>query len=148
VLPNVGSGESVINHPIVIAGTHYNITCVSMGNPHAVVFCEDVDAISLEQVGRAFEHNPIFPDRVNTEFVQVMGNELKMRVWERGSGETLACGTGACAAAVAAVLNGFCAINEDIKVILPGGELVIKYTEEAVWLTGGCETVFDGVICI
>jgi carbamoyl-phosphate synthase large subunit len=139
-------GESVIAHPIKIDGAEYKITCVSMGNPHAVVFAEEPDALDLAKIGPLFETNAIFPNRVNTEFVRVMDkNTLKMRVWERGSGETLACGTGMCAAAAAAVLNGYCAKDEDIKVIAPGGELIINYTDERVYMTGSCVKVFDGV---
>jgi len=118
-----------------------------MGNPHAVVFCDDVDGLNLAEIGPDFEHNEIFPERVNTEFVKVIGkNALKMRVWERGSGETLACGTGACAAAVAAVLNGYCNKGEDIRVLLLGGELTINYTNNAVFMTGSCAKVFEGTI--
>jgi diaminopimelate epimerase len=118
-----------------------------MGNPHAVVFCEDVEHFPVSEIGPLFEKNALFPDRVNTEFIEVMDkNHLKMRVWERGSGETLACGTGACASAVAAVLNGHCDKGTDIKVQLLGGELVINYTDEAVFMTGECKKVFDGVV--
>jgi carbamoyl-phosphate synthase large subunit len=118
-----------------------------MGNPHAVVFTDLVDALDLEKLGPQFEMNELFPERVNTEFIKVIDEHtLKMRVWERGSGETLACGTGACAAAVAACLNGFCKKGEDIKVILRGGELIIRYTDEAVYMTGNCEKVFTGSI--
>ena len=140
-------GESVIASEVNIDGTAYKITCVSMGNPHAVVFCENVDNFNVHEIGPKFEKDALFPDRVNTEFIEVMGrNHLKMRVWERGSGETLACGTGACASAVAAVLNGFCDKGADIKVQLLGGELVINYTDEAVLMTGDCKKVFDGVV--
>jgi len=146
-IPVALQGESIINAPLDINGHIYHITCVSMGNPHAVVFCQDVDGLELAKLGPCFENNEIFPERVNTEFVKVIDkNTLKMRVWERGSGETLACGTGACAAAVAAVLNGYCSKGEDIRVQLLGGELVINYTDEAVFMTGGCEKVFEGVI--
>ena len=128
-------------------GTTYNVTCVSMGNPHAVIFTDLVDALDLEKIGPDFETHEIFPERVNTEFIKVIDEHtLKMRVWERGSGETLACGTGACAAAVAACLNGYCKKGEDIKVILRGGELIIRYTDEAVYMTGNCEKVFTGSI--
>lgn len=123
------------------------ITCVSMGNPHAVVFCEDPDGLDLEKIGPCFEHHEIFPERVNTEFVQILDkNTLKMRVWERGSGETLACGTGACASVVAATLNGYCEKGQDVRVILKGGDLTINYTDERVLMTGGCVKVFEGVI--
>jgi carbamoyl-phosphate synthase large subunit len=130
-----------------IGGENYAITCVSMGNPHAVVFCEHVDKFNVPKIGPLFENDPVFPERVNAEFVEVMGNNhLKMRVWERGIGETLACGTGACAAAVAAVLNGYCDKGADIKVQLPGGDLRINYTDEAVFMTGDCKKVFDGTV--
>jgi carbamoyl-phosphate synthase large subunit len=141
------SGESVIAREVNIDGVAYKITCVSMGNPHAVVFCENVDNLAVHEIGPKFEKDALFPDRINTEFIEVMGrNHLKMRVWERGSGETLACGTGACASAVAAVLNGYCDKGADIKVQLLGGELVINYTDEAVLMTGECKKVFDGVV--
>jgi len=114
---------------------------ISMGNPHKVVFCEDVDGLRLSELG------PTLPQDVNNEFVEVLGkNRLKMRVWERGSGETLCCGTGACASAAAAVQQGFCDKDTDILVELPGGELTIRYTEEAVMMTGGAVTVFDGTV--
>jgi len=140
-------GESVVARTVTIGGAEYAITCVSMGNPHAIVFCGNVDALDLRQIGPLFENDALFPDRVNAEFVEVLGrNHLKMRVWERGSGETLACGTGACASAVAAVLNGFCDKAADIKVRLLGGELIINYTDEAVYMTGECKKVFDGMV--
>jgi carbamoyl-phosphate synthase large subunit len=141
------TGENVIDRPVTIGGEGYGLTCVSIGNPHAVVFRHDVDALDLRTIGPLFENDALFPDRVNTEFVEVVGrNKLKMRVWERGSGETRACGTGACASAVAAVLNGYCDKGADVRVRLPGGELVINYTDEAVYMTGDCEQVFDGTV--
>jgi carbamoyl-phosphate synthase large subunit len=141
------SGESVIAKQVSIGAKEYAITCVSMGNPHAVVFCENVDNLPVSGIGPLFENDSLFPDRVNTEFVEVMGrNHLKVRVWERGIGETLACGTGACASAVAAVLNGHCDKGADIKVQLPGGDLIINYTDEAVLMTGDCKKVFDGTV--
>ncbi|MCL2270022.1 MAG: carbamoyl-phosphate synthase large subunit [Treponema sp.] len=145
-------GEDVISRQVTIGGTEYVITCVSMGNPHAVVFCESmhdasVDNLNLRTIGPLFENDPIFPDRVNVEFVEIMdNNHLKIRVWERGSGETQACGTGACAAVAAAVLNGHCEKGMDIKAQLPGGELIINYTDEQVFLTGDCVTVFNGIV--
>ena len=146
-IPVALEGETIVDRPVTVDGKTYNITCVSMGNPHAVVFTDLVDALDLEKLGPKFEMNEIFPERVNTEFIKVIDEHtLKMRVWERGSGETLACGTGACAAAVAACLNGFCKKGEDIKVILRGGELIIRYTDEAVYMTGNCEKVFTGSI--
>ena len=141
------SGERVIARPIEVNGKEYEITCVSMGNPHAVVFCDNVDALDLEEIGPLFEHHELFPDRVNTEFVEVTGeNELRMRVWERGNGETLACGTGACASVVAATLNGYCEKGVDVKVRLLGGDMIIKYTDETVYKTGDCKKVFDGIV--
>ena len=146
-IPVTLDGDAVINRPVDYSGTTYNITCVSMGNPHAVIFTDLVDALDLEKIGPDCETHKIFPERVNTEFVKVIDDHtLKMRVWERGSGETLACGTGACAAAVAACLNGYCKKGEDIKVILRGGELIIRYTDDAVYMTGNCEKVFTGSI--
>ena len=120
-------GGPVIGRTVEIAGGTHAITCVSMGNPHCVVFGGDPMALDLEAVGPKFEWDPLFPERVNTEFVEVLDSRtLSMRVWERGSGETMACGTGACAAAVAAVENGFCPMGEDITVKLRGGDLVIQ----------------------
>lgn len=147
-IPTVLPGENVIDRPIIIDGVTYNITCVSMGSPHAVIFCdEDVRTLELEKIGPKFEKNPIFPEGVNTEFINVIDkNTLRMRVWERGSGETLACGTGACASVVAATLNGYCEKNQQVKVVLLGGELTIEYTDETVFMTGGAEFVFDGTV--
>ena len=140
-------GDKVINQPIMVEDKEYFISCVSMGNPHCVVFCESPDGLNLEKLGPKFEHHPLFPERINTEFIKVINrNTLKMRVWERGSGETWACGTGACAAAVAAVENGFCNKNEDITVKLKGGNLVIRYTDDTVYLKGSAETVYEGAI--
>lgn len=147
-IPTVLPGENVIDRPIIIDGVTYNITCVSMGSPHAVIFCdEDVRTLDLEKIGPKFEKNPIFPEGVNTEFINIIDkNTLRMRVWERGSGETLACGTGACASVVAATLNGYCEKNQQVKVVLLGGELTIEYTDETVFMTGGAEFVFDGTV--
>ncbi len=141
-------GDMIVDRPVDIDGEEYNITCVSMGNPHAVVFTELVDVMDLEKIGPRFEYNTkLFPERVNTEFVKVIDDHtLKMRVWERGSGETMACGTGACATVVAACLNGYCKKGEDIRVILNGGELVIRYTDETVYMTGNCDKVFEGTM--
>jgi len=140
-------GKNIIAKPVTIGGKKYSITCVSMGNPHAVNFVKNVAKLDLQKIGPLFENNRLFPEKVNTEFVELLGgNNLKMRVWERGSGETEACGTGACASAVAAVLNGHCDKDTYIKVQLPGGELIIKYTDEAVYMTGNCVKVYDGVM--
>jgi carbamoyl-phosphate synthase large subunit len=141
------AGDSVIKKKVAIGGDEYELTCVSMGNPHAVVFCNNLDSLDLGTIGPLFENDPLFPDRVNAEFVNVMDrNHLEIRVWERGSGETQASGTSACASAVAAVLNGYCDKNSDIRVRLPGGELIVRYTDDVVWLTGDCVKVFDGIV--
>lgn len=137
----------VVDEPVMIGDTEYNITCVSMGNSHCVVFCDDVDGLDLQKIGPLFENAPIFPDRVNTEFIQVIDRHtLKMRVWERGSGETWACGTGACASAVAAIRCGHCDRDGEILVHLVGGDLKIRWTEETVWMTGPAVTVFTGEV--
>ncbi|MCQ2516895.1 MAG: diaminopimelate epimerase [Saccharofermentans sp.] len=142
--------NQVVNREVEIDGKKYGITAVSMGNPHAVTYLESeeaVDNLEIEKIGPKFENNPIFPERVNTEFVSIIDDHtLKMRVWERGSGETWACGTGACATVVSSVLNGYCPKGEDIKVKLRGGDLVIRYTDEAVFMTGSATFVFDGVM--
>ena len=144
-IPVLLPGSAVIGERVHIAGGVHTITCVSMGNPHCVVF-EDPDEGDLEKLGPLFETDPIFPERVNTEFVKVVGrNVLKMRVWERGSGETMACGTGACATAAAAVALGLCDAGEDILLVLRGGELVIN-VGETVYMTGPAETVFTGEV--
>lgn len=138
-------GERAVAVPVKIAGEEHTITCVSMGNPHCIVFGGDPYELDLPKIGPLFENDPLFPERVNTEFIEVLDDHtLKMRVWERGSGETWACGTGACAAAVAAVLNGFCKKGKDISVRLRGGELTIRYTDEAVFMTGKATEVFHG----
>ncbi len=141
------SGEKVVNKPVSINGVDYNITCVNVGNPHCVVFVENTDNIDLESIGPKFEHNELFPDRVNTEFVKVISpDKLKMRVWERGNGETWACGTGACAAVVAAVENGFCGMDQDITVKVIGGELKIRYSGDSLTMTGNARSIFKGTI--
>lgn len=139
--------DMVLDYPVTIDGKEYNITCVSMGNPHCIAFVEDTDSFPLEEIGPKFESNPIFPRRVNAEFVQVVSRDyLKMRVWERGSGETLACGTGTCATVVASILNGL--TEEEVTVRLLGGELIIKWDRETnlVYMSGPAKVVFDGVI--
>ena len=138
-------GERAVAVPVKIAGEEHTITCVSMGNPHCIVFGGDPYELDLPKIGPLIENDPLFPERVNTEFIEVLDDHtLNMRVWERGSGETWACGTGACAAAVAAVLNGFCKKGKDISVRLRGGELTIRYTDEAVFMTGKATEVFHG----
>ncbi len=141
------TGEAVIARKVLLAGKEREITCVSMGNPHCVLFGGDPDTLDLEAIGPGFEHDPLFPEQVNTEFIQVLDSRtLKMRVWERGSGETMACGTGACASAVAAVLCGYCPKGEDILVHLRGGDLTINYTDDRVLMTGEAVEVFTGQI--
>ena len=137
----------MINEPVTIGGRDYHITCVSVGNPHCVVFVKNVDNIDVPRIGPLFEHNHLFPERVNTEFVKVVSpTRLKMRVWERGNGETWACGTGACAAVAAAVENGFCEKDKEITVQLIGGDLKILYTGGRVRMTGDCREVYEGVV--
>ena len=139
--------QTVVDYPVRIAGRPYNITCVDVGNPHCVVFCPRVDAVDIDFIGPRFEHAPYFPERINTEFIRVVNpNTIKMRVWERGSGETMACGTGACAAVVAAVANGLCAKGSDVTVRARGGDLVVNYTDEKVTLTGDAKLVFTGEV--
>ena len=137
-------GQTVIDRPVHIAAQPYRITCVSMGNPHCVTFVDNVDVLNLAQIGPQFECAPLFPERINTEFIHVIdAHTLRMRVWERGSGETAACGTGACASVVAAVENGYCQKGEPVRVKLNGGELTIVYTDDTVTMTGGAVTVFE-----
>lgn len=140
-------GDTAVKEKITVLDKEYEVTCVSMGNPHCVVFCSQVDTLDVEELGLKFEFDPLFPERVNVEFVKVLApNVLKMRVWERGSGETMACGTGACAAAVAAVENGYCDKDTDITVKLLGGELIIRYTEQTVYLTGNAALIYKGTV--
>lgn len=143
---DAGVGQ-VVDYPLDVNGAQYNITCVSMGNPHCVTFVPDVDALNIKELGAAFENHPVFPQRVNTEFIEIIDrNTLKMRVWERGSGETLACGTGACASVVAGVLNGVCEPKVTVK--LKGGDLQIEWNRNSdeVFLSGGASFVFKGEI--
>ncbi|MFM2064446.1 MAG: hypothetical protein RLZZ507_4117 [Cyanobacteriota bacterium] len=137
--------SKVINVPLEVADNTWNVTCVSMGNPHCISFVEDMAAIPLETIGPKFEHHPAFPQRINTEFIEVVNrNYLKMRVWERGAGITLACGTGACASLVAGVLNDKCDRTATIE--LPGGPLEIEWseTDQRIYMTGPAERVFTG----
>jgi len=137
----------VIDVPIEVADKSWSVTCVSMGNPHCITFVEDVSAIALETVGPQFEHHQAFPQRTNTEFIQVIRRDyVKMRVWERGAGVTLACGTGACAAVVAGVLTGKC--DRATSVELPGGVLEIEWAEVSgrIYMTGPAQRVFTGLI--
>lgn len=141
-------GDTVIGAPLVVDEKVYHITCVSMGNPHCVIFADDdVDSLDLERIGPKFEHHPLFPERVNTEFVNALPDgSLKMRVWERGSGETWACGTGACAVGVAACLTGRAQKGIEITVHLRGGDLTVQYTDDTVFMTGAATTIFEGEI--
>ena len=146
-IPVTLPGERAVNVPYTVSGREEHITCVSMGNPHCVLFVEDVDALNLEKIGPAFEHAPIFPQRVNTEFIQVLSDrEVRMRVWERGSGETWACGTGACAAAVACALNG--KTGRKVLLHLRGGDLTVTWEETSgtVFMEGPAAFVFDGTV--
>ena len=148
-IPIVADGNRVIDEPINVNGTEYRMTGVSMGNPHAVVYVEDVKGLDIETIGPAFENHERFPNRVNTEFVKVLDrNTVEMRVWERGSGETMACGTGACAVAVACILNGF--TEDKVTVKLLGGDLQIEWDKEAdkIYMTGPAEVSFDGEIIL
>ena len=148
-IPVVSSTEEMINAPLKVNGETYYITAVSMGNPHAIVYMTDVDHLDIGEIGPYFENHMAFPDRVNTEFVEVLDDHtLKMRVWERGSGETLACGTGACAVTVASILNGHVDGEKPVTVKLLGGDLEIFWDrqENLVYMTGPAATVFDGEI--
>ncbi|MFB2935139.1 diaminopimelate epimerase [Aerosakkonemataceae cyanobacterium BLCC-F154] len=141
------ASEKVINQALEVAGKSWDVTCVSMGNPHCITFVEDVAAIPLAEIGPKFEHHSVFPQRTNTEFIQVVSrNYLKMLVWERGAGATLACGTGACAALVAGVLTGNC--DRQATVELPGGPLEIQWSEveQRVYMTGPAVKVFTGKV--
>ena len=145
-IPVADDGDRFIAKPVVVDGVSYDMTCVSMGNPHAVVFLPEIDSLDLEKMGPYFEHHPLFPNRVNTEFIRVIDDHtLQMRVWERGSGETFACGTGACAAAVASVLNGYCKREQEILIHLRGGDLrIIYHNDESVTMIGPATFIFEG----
>ena len=147
-IPTKFDGETVVSQNLTIDDTAYAVTCVSMGNPHCVLYTDDVHAPDLPRIGPKFENHEMFPDRINTEFVHIVSEtEFDMRVWERGSGETLACGTGACAATVASILNGYCKRDTEIKVNLLGGTLYINWTADGdVYMTGPAETVCTGEI--
>ncbi len=147
-IPVDAQGTQAVNIPLEVGGRTYQMTCISMGNPHCVIFMEkDVRELDLEKIGPSFERHPRFPKRINTEFVNVLGRDtLRMRVWERGSGETLACGTGACATAAAAVLNG--KTGKEVTVQLLGGSLSIRWEggDAPIYMTGPAATVFDGEV--
>lgn len=144
-IPVLADGKQVVNEPIVVKGRVYRMTCISMGNPHCIVFVDDTKTFLLEEIGPDFEAHHIFPNRTNTEFVQILDRKtVNMRVWERGSGETLACGTGACASAVACVLNGL--TDNEITLHLLGGDLQVRWDQEEnlVYMTGPATVVYDG----
>ena len=146
-VPVISDKEHVIDEPILVQGKEYKMTCVSMGNPHAVIFTEDVTNLAIESIGPYFENHERFPKRTNTEFVKVLDRKnVQMRVWERGTGETLACGTGCCATVVACVLNGL--TDSTVTVKLLGGEIEVFWDQEnnLVYMTGPAETVFEGEI--
>ncbi len=142
-------GTSIVKkEKINIQNKIYEITCVSMGNPHCIVFCDDIEKLDLKTIGPHFESHEMFPEKINTEFVEILDeNHLKMRVWERGSGETLACGTGACASVVAAIINGFCKMDTNVIVKALGGDLTVRWCDDNdVYLSGNAVKVFDGEI--
>ena len=144
-VPVLTDRETLVSGPISVAGKEYTVTCVNVGNPHCVVFDNAIDALDLNVIGPQFEYAPVFPERVNTEFVRLVNpTTLRIRTWERGSGETLACGTGACAAVVAAVENGLCEKGRDITVKLLGGDLIVNYTDECILLSGNAVLVYEG----
>lgn len=148
-IPVISDKEKLISEPITVGGTEYKITCVSMGNPHAVVFVEDTKTIPIAVLGPMFENHEMFPERINTEFIHVVDRKrIEMRVWERGSGETLACGTGACASVAACVWN--CLTDREVMVSLLGGELEVRYDEKDgnIYMTGPVAKVFDGEIML
>ncbi len=146
-IPCLFEGETAVDRPITVNGKDYRVTCVSMGNPHAVVYVDDVDGLEIEKIGPCFEKHEFFPNKTNTEFAKVLSpSEVQMRVWERGAGETWACGTGACAVLVSTVLNGLCERKSVIK--LRGGDLLVEWDEKTnhVFMTGPAATVFTAEI--
>ncbi|MGB3160987.1 MAG: diaminopimelate epimerase [Carnobacterium sp.] len=146
-IPMVWSGKECINEPLLVNGKMYQVTAVSMGNPHVVTFVKDTKEIEIEKIGPYFEHHELFPKQVNTEFIRIIDNEtIEMRVWERGSGETLACGTGACAAVVAAHLNGHTGRKVTVKLL--GGDLLVEWNDKTgvIYMSGSATTVYKGTI--
>ena len=141
-------GDKIVNKEIDVAGGKYTVTCLSMGNPHCVIFTDNLENINLKEIGPKFENDPIFPERGNTEFAKIIDSKVIMvRVWESGSGETMECGTGACAVTVAAVENGYCKKGEKIRIKLPKGEVTTCYAEDGtVYLTGDAIKIYDGII--
>lgn len=148
LIPMKAEGDTYIAKELVVDGVSYTVTCVSMGNPHCVIFTKDIDKLDLDKIGPSFETHEMFPEKVNTEFVEVLDeHNIKMRVYERGSGETMSCGTGTCAVTVAAVLNGYAKYGEEITIHIPGGELKDTYYEDGTVIMRGRAThVFDGEI--
>ncbi|WP_281532599.1 diaminopimelate epimerase [Anaerocolumna aminovalerica] len=149
LIPVVSDRERIVAMTITVGGISYEMTCVSMGNPHAIVFVDNTKSIDIEKIGPLFEHHAMFPERTNTEFIHVIDRHtIDMRVWERGSGETLACGTGACASVYACILNGL--TEDEVRVRLLGGELKVKYDREknTIFMTGPAVTVFEGEIYV
>ena len=147
-LPAVNMGEGpLVDCPLEVEGKRWQVTCVGVGNPHCVTVVPEVDSLKLEEIGPAFENHPNFPERINTEFVEVVdATHLKMRVWERGSGETWACGTGTCATVAALTELGLCPAGEDVHVALRGGELIIRVLPgRKLLMTGAAVTVYEGV---
>jgi diaminopimelate epimerase len=142
----VDADGQIISRPLNVDGVTYTVTCVSMGNPHCVLYLDEIESLDLRKIGPRFEHHVFFPKRVNTEFIHIISpNEVKMRVWERGAGETWACGTGACAVGVAGVLAG--RTEREITVHLRGGDLLVEWRDNnRVYMTGGAEEVFHGSI--
>jgi len=144
-IPADCDAEVMLNYPLSVDGVDYRVTCVSVGNPHCVLFCDSIDSLDLETLGPKFEYADVFPERINTEFVRVVNKTtLRMRVWERGNGETLACGTGACAAVIAAVENGYCDKGTDVTVKVRGGDLIVNYSDERILLSGNAVMVYEG----
>ena len=149
-IPVKADGDDFISRTLVVDGKEYKATCVSMGNPHCVIFTEGIDDLDLEKIGPSFENHEMFPDRINTEFVEVIDEKtIRMRVWERGSGETISCGTGTWAATVASVLNGYCKKGQEVEVQIRGGKLYDTYMENGeVYMRGPATNVFDGEMTI
>lgn len=149
-IPMNADGDTFVAREIVVDGITYTATCVSMGNPHCVIFTQGIDELDLEEIGPLFENHPMFPEKVNTEFVEVIdAHNIKMRVYERGSGETMSCGTGTCAVTVAAVLNGYANYNEEINIHIKGGVLKDTYYENGtVMMKGSATLVFDGEMTV
>jgi len=144
-IPVVADADPVLHYPITVQGKEYRISCASMGNPHATVYVEDTVSLDLEAIGPHFENHEVFPRRVNTEFVQLISRKhIRMRVWERGSGETWACGTGACACAYVSMLNGY--VDDEVEVEMRGGSVVIRYdkADGHIYMTGPAVTTFEG----